>query len=145
MKKLAIFFLLFKCSIIPVFAQNEISHSHLRERALVMIKNSALTDLLEAYDTKGFSQFTKMTYQNGIFEGTIFVDSKESFMLLIEEIRKSIPNDPTLISFSSTKEDLGDEYITECWTYFDSSGKKYEVRVYFFNSQLNNLGYWIYQ
>jgi hypothetical protein len=122
-----------------------VDNLYLQGQFLNLVQKGSTDEILNAYQQKDFKRFTKMTYVDGKWQTTVLATSDSVCLSMLNEIRVGLPKGIHTLPTSTEVETLIDDYVTDYWKYTNSQGKICEVRVYFLNGQLRNLGYWIYE
>jgi hypothetical protein len=118
---------------------------YLQGQFLSLVQKGSTDKILNAYQQKDFKRFTKMTYVDGNWQNTVLATNDSICLSILNEIRVGLPKGIKTLPTSTEVETLIDDYVTDYWKYTNKQGKVCEVRVYFLNGQLRNLGYWIYE
>jgi hypothetical protein len=122
-----------------------VDNSYLQGQFIKMVQLQSYEELLKAYHEKDFKRFTKRIYIDGNWNETVTAESDSIFISILDELRTGFPKGMKITPTDTEIETDVDDYVTDYWSYTNKSGKKCEIRVYFLNGQLRNLGYWIYQ
>jgi hypothetical protein len=122
-----------------------VDNLYLQGQFVKIVQSQSYEELLKAYHEKDFKRFTKRIYIDGEWSETVTIESDSIFISILEEMRVGLPNGMASSPSDTEIESDIDDYVTDYWVYTNKSGKKCEIRVYFLNGQLRNLGYWIYQ
>jgi hypothetical protein len=160
MKKLAILLILLVLAV-KAFSQTEqhiaaavsslerevvtVDNLYLQGQFLSLVQKGSIDEILNAYQQKDFKRFTKMTYVDGKWQNTILAINDSICLSILNEIKIGLPKGIKTLPTNTEVETLIDDYVTDYWKYTNKQGKVCEVRVYFLNGQLRNLGYWIHE
>jgi hypothetical protein len=110
-----------------------------------MLQKGSIDEILNAYQQKDFKRFTKMKYIGGTWQTTVLATNDSICLSILDEIKMGLPKGIKTLPTSTEIETLIDDYVTDYWKYTNKQGKVCEIRVYFLNGHLRNLGYWIYE
>jgi hypothetical protein len=122
-----------------------VNNLYLQGQFLSMLQKGSIDEILNVSHEKDFKRFTKRTYIDGKWVSTLLAENDSTFVSILEEIQMGLPKGIKTLPTSTETETLIDDYVTDYWKYTNKQGKLCEIRVYFLNGQLRNLGYWIYE
>jgi hypothetical protein len=122
-----------------------VNNLYLQGQFLSMLQKGSIDEILHAYQQKDFKRFTKMKYIGGPWQTTVLATHDSICLSILDEIKMGLPKGIKTLPTSTEIETLIDDYVTDYWKYTNKQGKVCEIRVYFLNGHLRNLGYWIYE
>jgi hypothetical protein len=122
-----------------------VNNLYLQGQFISMIQKGSTEEILNVSHEKDFKGFTKRTYVDGKWVSTLLAEEDSTFVSILEEIQMGLPKGIKTSPTDTEMETLIDDFVTDYWKYTNKQGKVCEVRVYFLNGQLRNLGYWIYE